>query len=110
MSGKSGKKSNGRKKKYLIKSINFGQPGDPPRELLQEYEKKFGKNKTSEYIRNLVFYSLSSSPEFDKFKIKNLIEERKRLFYNIKQIQAQLSLNYEKLNKLGLTDNQISDI
>lgn len=102
--------TNGRRKKYLIKSINFGQPGEPARELIDQYEKEFGSNKTSELVRRFVIYGLSDEPEFKKFKIKNFIKDRKNLFKDIKTAQDELSINYSRLKKLGLTDWQINNI
>lgn len=102
--------ANGRKKKYKIKSINFGQPGEPSRELIDQYEKEYGSMKTSELIRDLVVQGLSSNKEFDKYKIKNLMMQRKNLFETMKNVQKELEENGEKLSKLGISDEQISNI
>ena len=100
----------GKRKKYLIKSVNFGKPGEISRELIEEYEKSFGSNKTSEMIRDLITKSLSANKEFDYFKIRNLKEERKKIFQDIKESQAKLKLNAEKLSMLGLSEEAIINI
>ena len=100
----------GRRKKYKISTINFGKEGDPARELLEQYEKTHGKNKTSELIRNLVVGNLSANKEFDNYKIKTLIQERKKLFSDFKVTHNRIEANGEDLLALGMSDEAIQNL
>ena len=92
----------GQKKKYKIRSINFGKPGDASRELLEQYEKKFGEMKTSELVRSIIVTSLSSDPIFNSYKVKQLTNERKLIQKDLKEIQRRLIENSDKLEALGV--------
>lgn len=101
---------NGNKKEKLIRSINFGRPGEPARELIEIYERKIGKNKISKLVRETIVRELSADSEFDAYKIRQLTEERKNLIYQMKEIQNKIQTNFDKLSKLGLSDDEIVEI
>ena len=101
---------NGNKKEKLIRSVNFGKPGEPARELVEIYERKVGKNKVSKLIREMIVRELGADSEFDGYKIRQLTEERKKLLLDMNLLQNNLQHNFKKLNKLGLSDEEILEI
>lgn len=93
---------NGNMKNRDIRTINLGRPGEPARELVEIYERKFGKNKFSKLIREMIVRELSCKKEFNDYKINGLIQERKELFQKMKLLQNKLSNNGDKLTKLKI--------
>lgn len=86
----------------MTRSINFGKSGDPARELIEMYERKFGKMKTSKLIREMIVRELSPNKEFDSYKIRQLKAERMAIQERMKEEQEKLLSNAEKLEKLGV--------
>jgi hypothetical protein len=93
--------NNGNKKDRLIRSVNFGRVGDPSRELVEIYERKFGKNKLSKLVRELIVHHLSSKEEFDGYKINMLKGERIDLLKQMRESSKQIEINGNKILKLG---------
>lgn len=100
----------GNKKNEMIKTVNLGRPGEPARELIEIYERKVGKNKFSKLIRECIVRELCADSEFDGYKIRQLKEERKKLYLDMKEIQKNIVHNADKLTKLGVTHEEISEI
>ncbi len=92
----------GNKKQRLIRSINFGKVGEPSRELIEIYERKFGEGKISKLVREMLVRELSPKKEFDEYKKRQLIEERKFLQEQMKDIHKKIQDNGNKLDKLGV--------
>jgi len=95
----------GRATKYLRKSINFGEPGNPARTIVEEYEKKNGPYKLSEFIRKLVWFNFHSDPAFKDWKVKHACAEKKELVRQLNEITAQMRQNNAKLEELGVTED-----
>lgn len=93
---------NGNRKEKDIRTINFGKVGDPARELIEIYERKFGKGKLSKLIRSMIVRELSEKKEFDAYKIRALKEERKFIQEQLKDFQKKMLINTDKLEKLGV--------
>ena len=93
---------NGNRKEKDIRTINLGKPGEPARELIEIYERQFGKNKISKLIRELIVCHLSPKKEFDGYKIKQLQEERKILMDQLKEQSEMIQQNAAKLLRLGV--------
>jgi len=100
----------GNKKNTAIRTVNLGLPGEPARELIEIYERSVGKMKTSKLIREMIVRELGADKEFDGYKIRQLTEERKKMIINMKKLHEDLQNNFSKLNKLGLSDEDISKI
>jgi len=92
----------GNKKGFLRRGINLGKPGEPARELIESYERKYGKMKTSKLIRGMIVRELSRKKEFDEYKKRQLIEERIEIQKKMKNEQEKLLKNSDKLEKLGI--------
>jgi len=95
-----------RKKKYLIKPINFGAEGDLSRLLIEKFEQKNGKQHTSELIRNLVLGALSGKKEFNQAKIDVLRARRKDLKKKMAEIAKELTNNSEELENFGVNPSE----
>lgn len=98
---------NGNKKEKDIRTINLGKPGEPARELIEEYERRYGKNKFSKLVREMIVRELSPNEEFDGYKIRTLKEERKFIQEQFKELQRKLLENADKLENLGVDLNDI---
>jgi len=88
-------------KKYLRTSINFGKRGELSREIVEKIIKKKGNVGLSEEIRKALVTHFSNKPEFKEAKINSLIEERKKLHKELKNLSEKLSNNGDDLEKLG---------
>lgn len=97
----------GKNKKYLTKTINLGEAGNPARILAEKYIEKYGKQEFSALCRKLLMIFLSDKAEFKDWKIQALISERKELQSKIPQISEKLCANAEKLEKLGVDINDV---
>lgn len=88
-----------KKKRYLIKTVNFGKPGDVSRNII---ERLLEKNiDISKITRKAIAAYFSTSKEFTHSKIQNLLEERSKLKEKIPEISNDLLKIEDKLNKLG---------
>ncbi len=100
----------GKKKKYLIKSINFGDVNEPARILIEKYlkmDKSITKSKThqqelSNLMRKIAYVFLSNRPELKDWKKELLIYERKELIKKNSEILAQLKENEKDLERWGV--------
>lgn len=92
---------NGNKKERDIRTISLGKRGEPARELIEIYERKFGKNKLSKLFRELIVCHLSPKKEFDEYKIKQLKQERKEMQEEIKIMSDKIKENGDKIIKIG---------
>lgn len=98
---------NGSKKRRLIRSVNFGEPGDLSRELIEIYERKVGKNKLSKLVRDSVIAALSKDKTFENHKVNMIINKRKELMSEMKMIQAEILHNADLLEKMGVDVNDL---
>ena len=97
----------GKNKKYLTKTINLGEIGNPARLLAEKYTEKYGKQEFSALCRKLIVIFLSDKEEFKDWKKLALIHERKELQSQIPEISKSLCENAEKLEKLGVNIDDI---
>ncbi len=97
----------GKPKKYLIKSVNFGEVGNLSRIIVEKYEKLYGKQAFSSLMRKLVLIYLSDKPEFDEFKIQKLLFERQELIKQKKEVAKKLNENAEQLEKKNFDISKI---
>jgi len=92
----------GAEKKKIISSINFGNKGTLPYIIVKDLMKE-KKSKFSSYVRQLILLdNCADSPDYKRFRIKQLLSEReflKKTIYNL--AQDRLSIE-EKLDELGL--------
>lgn len=93
---------NGNKKEKDIRTVNLGRSGEPARELIAIYERKFGKNKFSRLVRDMIVRELSSNSEFDGYKKRALISERKFIQEQMKELGNKLLINADKFENLGV--------
>lgn len=93
---------NGNRKDKLIRSVNLGKPGEPARELIEIYERKYGTGKISKLVREMIVRELSRKKEFDGYKIRQLKEERNFLQDHMKEVHKKILYNSERLEKLGV--------
>jgi len=89
-----------KKKKYLLKPINFGKNGEPSRKLVEKYLKKNGNQSLSKLMRRLVVYYLSPKKEFKNYKIEMLKEQEKKLKKEIGSRSEQIDKIRNELKKL----------
>lgn len=92
----------GKNKRYLIKTVNLGETGNPARLLSEIYIKKYGKQEFSALVRKLIVIFLSDKPEFKDWKKIALIHQRKEIQSKIPELSNQLRANEEELEKLGV--------
>ena len=97
----------GKPKKYDIRSINFGEVGNPARYIIKEYCEKYGKNELSRLIRKLVLIYFSDNPEYKKWKIYEIIYEKKKIGQNIAKLIKKRSEIHQELEKLGINPDEI---
>lgn len=118
----------GAKKKYLIKSINFGDEKEPARILIEKYIKKYlpkgyvdkavttGKDKgkfkrrdaeVSNLIRKMVVNYFSHLKEFQDWKKDALIFERKELNKQQKELYKKREDNKKELEQFGVEAGDI---
>lgn len=97
----------GKNKKYLTKTINLGEVGNPARILAEKYIEKFGKQEFSALCRRLILIFLSDKDEYKDWKKLALIFERKELQSQIPDISKKLCENADKLEKLGVDIHDI---
>jgi len=87
-------------KKYMTKSINFGNKGDTARSIIESLEKRKGKTEVSQEVRKALIAYFSKSKDFKKIKISGLLEERKEIKRQMKKLQNELDRTEGELNKL----------
>lgn len=92
----------GRNKKYRIKSINFGEEGNPSRSLLEKYEQLHGKQKTSEMVRKAIFVFLADRPELKGWKEKNLRNEKKQLAIELRELSRRMQDVHKRAEEMGI--------
>ena len=97
----------GKPKKYLIKPINFGKHGDRARRIIEAFEKKHGKQKTSKMVRDLLISRNSTAKEFQESQTKLLIKEREEFKRIMVEIQSKILRNSNDLEKLGLNSEDV---
>ena len=92
------------KKKYDIRTINFGERGNPARVLVRQYVKEHGVNKLSELIRRLVFCYLSGKAEHKNWRVELLLFEREQLGEQVFGVSKRMREVEAELRKLGVDD------
>lgn len=90
----------GRKKKYKIASVNFGDEGHPARLLIESYIKKNGKLAVSSLIRKLIVVSLSRKHEYRDYKLQLLLYERKNALQRKVDAATEIFKIEEQLKKI----------
>ena len=94
-------------KKKLIKSISFGKPGSRPRRIIEAFEKKHGKGKTSKMICELLVKSCSTAEEFKDSQKLLLIKEREDMTRQIGVLLKQRDKNGSELESHGIDPKEI---
>jgi len=90
----------GAEKKRIITSINFGDKGTLQYIIAKKLMKE-KKSKFSNYVRQLILYdNVAESPDYKRFKIKQLLSKRKFLLNQILEIQEERLYLEEQLEKL----------
>ena len=116
----------GKKKKYLIKSVNFGDEKEPARILIEKYlESSIPKHKDksvttsrdkakprreqelSNLMRKLVVIYFSHLKQFEDYKKDALIFERKELIKKRAEISKALTENSSDLENFGIDVGKI---
>jgi len=92
-----------KKRKYFIKSINFGKEGDMSRTVIE----KIPEQKLSEVVRRAIVNYFYIHPEFKEAKIRKTLEDRKDIKDKILSISKELKDNEKTLTKLGYKLNEL---
>jgi len=90
----------GAKKKYAIKTINFGEQSHPARILVEKYVELHGNNALSKLIRRLVVIYLIDNPDYKDWKAQKLLYERQEIG----------KLVAEKLERRRKLDDQLREM
>lgn len=94
-------------KKYLIKSINFGEENHPARLIIEKYIEKNGNLALSSMIRKLVCCYCMDKPEYNNWKKDFLIYKRKNIGKEINEKIIEKKKIDDELEKLGVDINLI---
>lgn len=91
-------------KKYLRKTINFGESRNPARILAEEYIKDNGNQSLSKLVRRLVYCELSNDSNHKGYKIKALKCDQKKLSEEIIKLNKQMQEISNNLIEWGVED------
>jgi len=99
----------GKPKKYLIKTINFGEINNPARVLVEKFISKKCNATLSEFMRKLVIIFLSDNLSNKDYKIQLAKYEREKITEQIYKLSKMLHEQDDKLAKLEITHEELMD-
>ena len=97
----------GKPKKYHVRSINFGEAGNPARILIEKFIQIKGKKALSSLIRKWTIIHLKDEPEYQDWKTQQLLYERKELGAEIAEKAEKRSKINQQLRELGTDPDEV---